>query len=143
MTLDLFGNPVLRTLPKDESKLCAFVGVITNKKYPLPPRKIFTFVKHEIQRDRFTMKEEKKDKEVNEPAAEYSSLKKKITVFSSFEAMEEHTHRALAALSYEERLCNLETLRKRIFNKSLLPNGNWPPLSRKLTITKLPYEVCR
>ncbi len=85
--------------------------------------------------------EEGSKKELNEPQAEYG--KKRITVFNSFEAMEEDTHKRLAALTYEERLCNLEILRKQIFYKSLLPSGNWPPLSRKFTVTKLPYEVCR
>jgi hypothetical protein len=82
---------------------------------------------------------------VNEPQAEYQPVKPKktITFFNSFEEMEEDRYKYLASLSYEQRLINLENLRKQIYHSLLLPDGTWPLLSRKLTIIKLPYEVCR
>ena len=86
------------------------------------------------------MEDETKHK-AEEPAAEYG--KKRIMVFNSFEEENEYTQRQYAALSYEERMTNLETLRKRIFYKLLNADGNWSPLLRKLEIIKLPYEVCR
>ena len=87
----------------------------------------------------------KKDKlnKAEEPAVTYEkSPKKTITFFNSFEEMEAHNYQYLASLSYEQRIRNLEKLRKQIFHKSLLPNGEWPLLKRTFTITKLSWNVC-
>ena len=82
---------------------------------------------------------------VNEHQAEYitPAKKKTITFYNSFEEMEEDRWRYLASTTYEQQLAHLEEFRKQMYSKSLLPDGSWPLLSRKLTIIKLPYEVCR
>ncbi|MDB5283093.1 MAG: hypothetical protein JWO06_2168 [Bacteroidota bacterium] len=88
--------------------------------------------------------EEQGDK-VNEPQAEYkpANSKKTITFYNSIDEMDEDRWRYLASLTYEQRLVRLEEFRKQIYHSALLPDGTWPLLSRKLTIVKLPYEVCR
>ena len=78
--------------------------------------------------------------EVNEPGAEYISPKKitnrTITFFKSFEEAETHGLKQMAAHTYEERLANLEILRKRTYSHLLLPNGHWPSIQRTITIVK-------
>jgi hypothetical protein len=89
------------------------------------------------------MEEENKDK-VNEPQVHYKPAgKKTITFYNSFDEMEEDRYRYLASRSHEECLAHLEEFRKNMYHDALLPDGTWPLLSRKLTIIKLPYEVCR
>jgi hypothetical protein len=76
---------------------------------------------------------------VNEPGVEYSPAGKStrtITFFKSFEEAELHGLRQMASHTYEERLANLEILRKRTYHHLLLPNGQWPPLKRIITIEK-------
>lgn len=80
------------------------------------------------------------ENKAEEPAVDYG--KKRLTFFKSFEEENEYNYRQLALRSYEQRMSNLESLRKRIFYSALLADGNWPPLQRKLTIIILPYEVC-
>jgi hypothetical protein len=65
-----------------------------------------------------------------------SSIQKKITFFNSFEEAEEHGLREMAGHSHEERLRNLEIIRRRTYSHLLLPNGQWPPLKKVITIEK-------
>jgi hypothetical protein len=65
--------------------------------------------------------------------------KKKITFFNSFEEAEEHGLRVMASHSHEERLRNLQILRKRTYSHLLLPDGTWPPLARIITIEYASY----
>ena len=81
------------------------------------------------------------ENKAEEPVVPYQT--KKITFFNSIEEMNEDRYRMLAALTYEQRMENLEKLRKQVYHASLLPDGSWPLLSRKLTIIKIDYEVCR
>ena len=76
------------------------------------------------------------DSHLNEPEAKYgtSHSKRKIIFFNSFEESEEYGLKQMASHSYEERLSNLETLRKRSFNHLRLPDGNRPPLKKTITI---------
>jgi hypothetical protein len=76
-----------------------------------------------------------KDNKKNGPEVAYAS-EKKITFFNSFAEAEEHGLRQMANHSYEERLRNLETIRRRTYGHLLLPNGNWPPLKKTITIEK-------
>ncbi|MCW3127058.1 MAG: hypothetical protein JWO03_2716 [Bacteroidetes bacterium] len=64
---------------------------------------------------------------------------KKITFFTSFEEAEEHGLHEMAKHSHEERLKNLEILRKRTHGHMLLPDGSWPPLKRIITIEYASY----
>ncbi|MBS1622687.1 MAG: hypothetical protein JST83_01615 [Bacteroidetes bacterium] len=74
---------------------------------------------------------------LNESGAAYDARpKKKITFFSSFEEAEEHGLREMASHSYEQRLENLEVIRRRTYGHRLLPDGSWPPLDRIITIEK-------
>lgn len=78
---------------------------------------------------------------INEPDAVYSTApsKKKITFFNSFDEAEEYGLKQMAAHSYEERLTNLEIIRKRTYSHLLLPDGSWPLLKRIITIEKATY----
>lgn len=68
--------------------------------------------------------------------------KRKLTFFNSFEEAEEHKLIEMASHSHEQRLENLEVLRRRIYGHLLLPDGSWPPLARVITIVKAGnYEV--
>ena len=72
---------------------------------------------------------------INEPEATYeASSKRKITFFNSFEEAEEHGLKEMAAHSYQQRLANLEIIRRRTYSHLLLPNGKWPPLEKIITI---------
>ena len=78
---------------------------------------------------------------VNESSAEYGlpSPVKKITFFNSFEEAEQYGLREMASHSYEQRLANLETIRKRTYSHLLLPDGSWPPLDKVIMIEKASY----
>ena len=78
---------------------------------------------------------------LGEPEAAYSanSSKKTIRFFNSFDEAEEYGLREMANHSHEERLRNLQILRKRIYSEYLLPDGTWPRMERKLTIIKASY----
>ena len=75
------------------------------------------------------------DNKVTEPEVAYTS-QKKITFFNSFDEAEEHGLREMAGHSYEERLRNLEAIRRRTYGHLLLPDGKWPPLKKVITIEK-------
>jgi hypothetical protein len=81
----------------------------------------------------YTVKNEKPDK-AEEPSVAYGS--KRLTFFNSFDEAEEHSLKEMKGHTFEQRLANLEILRKRYFNSLLLPNGNWPPLKRIITVIK-------
>ena len=93
----------------------------------------------------YTMEPEtpgKKDNQsVNEPSAEYqkSAAKKSIRFFNSFEEAEDYGRKQMAGHTHEQRLQNLEILRKRIYAEYLLPNGEWPPLSRTFKVIKATF----
>lgn len=75
------------------------------------------------------MKNEQNNK-VEEPAVDYG--KKRLTFFNSFEEAELHGLKEMAKHTPQERLANLETLRKRF----LLKGDTWQPLKRVVTIIK-------
>ena len=79
---------------------------------------------------------------INEPEAKYESgsPKKEIIVFNSFEDAEEYGLKKMAGHSYEERLINLEILRRRSFNRLRLTDGSRPPLKRIITIEYATYK---
>ena len=72
----------------------------------------------------------------SEPKEDYGSKNadKAIRFFSSFEEMEEYGRQRMADNTQEERLRNLEAMRKIFLRQYLLPDGNWPPLARVITI---------
>lgn len=72
------------------------------------------------------MEDETKNK-VEEPAVEYAG--KRLTFFNSFEEAELHGLKEMAAHTYEQRLSNLEILRKRTLNSDTR-------LARVITIIK-------
>jgi hypothetical protein len=78
------------------------------------------------------------DNQLSEPEATYgnASSKKEIIFFNSFDEAEEYGLKKMAAHSHEERLKNLETLRRRTYAYSLLPNGKIPPLEKIITVIK-------
>ena len=63
------------------------------------------------------MKDETENK-AEEPLVEYSG--KRLTFFNSFEEAELHGLKEMASHTYEQRLSNLETLRKRYINQQRL-----------------------
>ena len=84
----------------------------------------------------------KKDNQsVNEPSAEYqkTSAKKSLLFFNSFEESKDYGRKQMAEHTYQERLRNLEIIRKRIYAEFLLPNGEWPPLSRTFKVIKATF----
>ena len=78
-----------------------------------------------------------KSAEARERLAAYE-IKKEIHFFNSFEEENEFTARQRASLSYDERMKNIEQLRKMVFSKYLLDNGSWPPIAKVFKIMK-PY----
>jgi hypothetical protein len=86
------------------------------------------------------MSDEKNNDEVNEPTVEYSSLKKTITVFQGFEAMDSDRIKTLSGLSPARRLAAFSRNRKRIFKNILLSDNTFPPFKKTIRLIKLPYE---
>jgi hypothetical protein len=79
---------------------------------------------------------------INEPGAKYGPgpLKKEIIIFNSFDEAEEYGLKRMASHSHEERLASLEILRRRSFNRLLLPDGSRPPLKKIITIEYATYK---
>jgi hypothetical protein len=71
---------------------------------------------------------------INEP--EKKHVKKEIIFFNSFDEAEEYGLKKMASHSHEERLANLETIRKRVYSHLLLPNGEWPRMRKVITIER-------
>ncbi len=74
----------------------------------------------------------KSDKELNEPSVGYN--RKEIMVFYSAEEQADYERKIMASLTHEELLSKLEAMRKFFLRDYLLPNGEWPPLSKKIRI---------
>lgn len=72
------------------------------------------------------------DNLANEPAGAYQNMK--IKIFSSFEEENEYTHKLYAETSYDKRMTDIEYLRKSLFDKNILPNNTWKPISRVFKI---------
>ena len=80
-----------------------------------------------------------KTKTVSEPQAAYGkTMDKTIRFFSSFEEENEYVAKQNALLSYDQRMSNIEHLRKLVFSQYLLPNGSWAPVAKVFKIMK-PY----
>ena len=62
----------------------------------------------------------------------------KITFFSSFEEENEYTAMQRAGKSYDDRMTEIERLRKWAFHKFLMTDNTWPPISKTFKIM-LPY----
>lgn len=77
---------------------------------------------------------EENDK-VNEPQANYSIEDKKITFFSSFAEQEAYELKQMALQTHKQSLDKLEQLRLFFLKQHLLPDGNWKPIERIITIT--------
>lgn len=73
---------------------------------------------------------EEKPNKAEEPKTAF----KTVRFFDSFEEENEDTAKQRAATSYDERMKNIETLRKRVFNEHLLANGKWPSISNTFKI---------
>lgn len=72
---------------------------------------------------------------VNDTQVNYS-VSKKIHFFQSFEEEKEFEAKKQASLSYEERMHQLEKLRKIVYKEYLQEDGTWKPLIKKITILK-------
>lgn len=57
-----------------------------------------------------------------------------IIFFSSFEEENEFTAKKRAGKSFDERMTQIETLRKWVFHKFLLTDNTWPPISKTFKI---------
>jgi hypothetical protein len=57
-----------------------------------------------------------------------------LKFFPSFEEENEYTAMQCAAKSFDDRMLEIETLRKRVFRKFLLPDNTWPPISKTFKI---------
>ncbi|MDB5283692.1 MAG: hypothetical protein JWO06_2767 [Bacteroidota bacterium] len=90
----------------------------------------------------YSMDDNTPDKKVklslNEPSVEYekTSIKKGIKFFGSFEEAEDNGRRQMAEHTPEQRLLNLDILRKRIYSEYLLPNGEFPGSNRSFKVIK-------
>ena len=73
-------------------------------------------------------------KKVEEPISLYK--RGEIKIFHSFEEQEEYQLQQMANRSYKERLEHLEMLRKFFLKDYLLPNGEWAPIEKIITIQK-------
>jgi hypothetical protein len=58
----------------------------------------------------------------------------RIVFFSSFEEENEYTAMRRAGRSFDERMTQIETLRKWAFHKFLLTDNTWPPISKTFKI---------
>jgi len=67
-------------------------------------------------------------------AEEPETAFKTVHIFDSFEDEAEYNAKQRAAMSYGERMQNIEKLRKRVFHQYLLPNGKWPSISKTFKI---------
>ena len=79
------------------------------------------------------------EKKVNEPATAYKPVQKpgdNIHFFSSFEQQEDFKRRQMAAMTPDELLSNLESMRKFFLRQYLSADGNWMPLSKIITFQK-------
>lgn len=54
----------------------------------------------------------------------------RIVFFKSFEEENIFVAKERAKVPYDKRISNIEELRKRVFNKYLLPNGLWAPIEK-------------
>jgi|GEM_PF-911721 hypothetical protein len=79
-------------------------------------------------------KENQDSKKKANKAEEPKTAFKTVRFFDSFEEENEDTAKQRAATSYDERMKNIETLRKRVFNEHLLANGKWPSISNTFKI---------
>jgi hypothetical protein len=82
--------------------------------------------------------EEKNKNQLSEPESAYR--KKRIQFYSSFEEAEEDKRKMMAAMSPEERMRNLERMRKRFLSHRLTADGKWKPLKRIITIHKGSFQ---
>ena len=78
-------------------------------------------------------KEEENKNKVNEPGAGYR--KQEIVFFNSFQEMNDRHAMQMASLTPEERLNELERMRKMFLAEYLLPDGSWP-LDKTIRIRK-------
>ena len=69
---------------------------------------------------------------VNEPLASYG--KRHIVFFNSFEEENRYVAKERAEIPHNKRMMYIEQLRKRVFNKYLLPNGLWSPIEKVFKI---------
>jgi hypothetical protein len=67
-------------------------------------------------------------------------INKKITVFKSFDEAEEYRLRNMASHTYTQRMENLAALRRSTYKGILLPDGNMPPLKKKITVIYASYK---
>jgi hypothetical protein len=77
---------------------------------------------------------EDESNKAEEPKTAYNT----VHIFDSFEEEAKHNARQRAAMSYDERMEQIEGLRKRVFNQYLQPDGSWPSISQKFKIME-PY----
>jgi hypothetical protein len=83
------------------------------------------------------MKEKNKN-QISEPETVFG--KKRIQFYSSFEKAEEDKRKTMAAMSPEERMINLERMRKHFLSHRLTEDGKWKPMKRIITIHKGSFQ---
>ncbi len=87
-----------------------------------------------------TVDESLSAEEVNEPLTFYwgANKIKPIIRFLTTEQQEQDSREYSASLTHEQRLKWLEEKRKATFKSYLLPDGNFPPLKKVITIRTIP-----
>jgi hypothetical protein len=73
-----------------------------------------------------------KSSSVNEPQLSYPA--NRIVFFKSFEEEELFVAKERMNIPYTKRMMNIEQLRKHVFNKLLLPDGSWSPITHAFKI---------
>lgn len=84
-----------------------------------------------------TYKTKSKPLAVNEPIAVYGDTR--IHIFKSFEEQKEFKVLEMAKLSPTQLMDKLEAMRKIFLRNYLLPDGNWKPIEKTITI-KDPFK---
>ena len=79
-------------------------------------------------------KEDEYSKNAQDKAEEPETAFKSIRIFDSFEEEAEYTAKQRAGMSYDERMKNIEELRKRVFHQYLLSSGEWPSIAKTFKI---------
>jgi len=81
-----------------------------------------------------TYKNNSTKQKAEEPSSSYN--RGEIKIFHSFEEQEEYQLQKMSNRTYKERLDHLELLRKFFLREYLLPDGNWAPIEKIITIQK-------
>lgn len=91
-------------------------------------------IKQKLMKKKKIYKTRTKAQVLEEPSVDFAAMT--INVFNSFEEEAEFVALQSMNTSYEERLKNLEILRKQVYYNYLLPNGEWQAMKPTIIVLK-------